>query len=141
MKKALKIVACLLIALTVTLATNVSNASAQECDWSTDPVCHSTLYPGECESVPLPGYEVSEIEISFPPDAPFPRFYPPPKIYYNIEVCDELVSAQLEVTGTATYDFNQPYPCDHGEVCNAKDPIAPGYPMLFDLTWKNVSPN
>lgn len=142
MKKALKIVACLLIALTVALATNVSNASAQPaaCDKSTTPTCRTELYPGDCQDIPLPGYDVSEINISFSPDSPVPMIYPPPKMYYNIEVCGELVSAQLELTSTATYDFNAPYSCDEGRVCNGYDPIAPGYPMQFDLTWKNIPP-
>ena len=142
MKKALKIVACLLIALTVALATNVSNASAQRaaCDFSSTPTCHTMLYPGDCQEVPLPGYNLSEIKISFPPDSAVIGIYPTPKMYYNIEVCDELVSAQLELTSTATYDFNLPYPCDYGWVCNAYDPIAPGYPTEFNLTWKNIPP-
>lgn len=142
MKKALKIVACLLIALTVALATNISNASAQPaaCDKSLNPTCRTTLYPGECEEVPLFGYDLSEIEISFPPDAPVPMIYPPPKIYYNIDVNEVLVSAQLPLTSTATYDLNEPYTSD-GVVCNSDNPIAPGFPMQFNLMWKNIQPD
>jgi len=142
MKKTLKIVACLLIALTVALATNVSNAKAQQvaCDRSTTPTCSTTLSPGDCQDVPLPGFNVSQIEISFPPDSPVIGIFPPPKIYYNIDVCEELESAQLPLTGTATRDFNPPYQCDYGRVCNALEPIAPGYPLPFNLTWKNVPP-
>lgn len=141
MKKALKVVACLMIALTVALAINVSNASAQEaiCDRSTTPTCRTELYPDDCQEVPLPGYDLSEIEISSLPDRPVPQIYPPPKMYYNIEVGDVLVSAQLDITATDTEKFNPPYQVyGYGTVCNAIDPIAPGYPMPFNLTWKNV---
>ncbi|NET41715.1 hypothetical protein [Okeania sp. SIO2B3] len=141
MKKALKIVACLLIALTVALATNVSNASAQPaaCDKSSAPTCYTTVYPGDCQEVPLPGYDLAEIKIALPPGTPVPQIYPPPKIFYNMDIPDTEVSAQLNLAATATYTFNPLYK-SQGQVCNDLYPIAPGYPMPFTLSWKNIPP-
>ncbi|MGK7902184.1 MAG: hypothetical protein AB4352_12380 [Hormoscilla sp.] len=139
MKKALKIVACLVIAMTVALAMNVSNASAQpaKCDKSAAPTCSTMLYPGECQKVPLGGYDLAQIEISFPEGLPVPGIYPPPTVFYNIDVCDTQVSAKLNLAATATYGFKPPLPCQ-GQVCNYQDPITWGYPMPFELEWKNI---
>ncbi|NES66720.1 MAG: hypothetical protein F6K24_16405 [Okeania sp. SIO2D1] len=136
------IVACLLIiALTVALAMNVSNASAEPaaCDKSSAPTCQAIVDIGECQEVPLPGYDLAEIKIALPPGTPVPRIYPPPKIFYNIDIPDTLVSAQLNVEATATYTFN-PSSTYQSRVCNDLDPIAPGFPMPFTLTWQNIPP-
>ena len=141
MKKALKIFACMLIALTVALAMNVSNASAQPaaCDRSSAPTCQTIVEVGECQEVPLGGYDLAEIQIALPPGSAVPQIYPPPKIFYNIDVPDTLVSAQLNLAATGTYTFNPPSP-SRGRVCNDLYPIAPGYPMPFTLVWKNIPP-
>jgi len=131
----------MLIALTVALAMNVSNASAQPaaCDKSSAPTCRTLLEPGDCQEVPLRGYNLAKIQIALPPDTAVPQIYPPPKIFYNIDIPDTLVSAQLNLAATGTYTFDQLYP-SRGRVCNDLYPIAPGYPMPFTLVWKNIPP-
>ncbi|NER87938.1 hypothetical protein [Moorena sp. SIO3A2] len=139
MKKALKLVACLLIALTVALAMNVSNASAQEalCDRSASPTCNTFLQPGDCQEVPLPGYDLAQIQISFPPDLPVPRIYPPPAMFYELDLCDTKVSGQVDLTGTSTYDFDPPYACRDGLICNGTGEVLRP-PMPFTVVWKNT---
>ncbi|NEO50637.1 MAG: hypothetical protein F6K55_43765 [Moorea sp. SIO4A3] len=138
MKKALKLVACLLIALTVALAMNVSNASAQQalCDKSMMPTCSTFLRRGDCQEVPLPGYGLAQIQISFPPNQPVPPIYPPPAMVYELDLCDTQVSGQVDLTGTSTYDFKPPYPCA-GEICNATGDVRRP-PMPFTVVWKNT---
>ncbi|NEO89832.1 MAG: hypothetical protein F6K56_06075 [Moorea sp. SIO3G5] len=131
MKKALKLVACLLIALTVALAMNVSNASAQPaaCDKSMMPTCDTFLEPGDCQEVPLPGYSLAQIQIRLLPNQPVPKIFPPPAVVYELDLCDTQVSGQVDVTGRSTYDFRPPYPCA-GEICNATGDVN-RLPMPF----------
>ena len=137
MKKALKLVACLLIALTVALAMNVSNASAQPvaCDRSATPTCNTFLKPGDCQEVPLSGYGLAQIQISFP-EGPVPSIFPPPVMVYELDLCDTQVSGKVDLTGTSTYDFDPPYPCP-GEICNATGHVN-RYAMPFTVVWKNI---
>ncbi|NES24197.1 MAG: hypothetical protein F6K41_36115 [Symploca sp. SIO3E6] len=140
MKKTLRIFACLLIALTVTLMLNVSNASAQPaaCDKSTTPTCRTELYPGDCQRVPLPGYTLEQIEISFPEDGIVPQIFPPPVVVYNVDLCDNQVEeGQLSLTTKNTYNFNPPQECP-GVICNPENPDVYRFNMPFTLTWKNT---
>jgi len=143
MKKTLRIFACLLIALTVSLVMNVSNASAQPaaCDKSATPTCRTELNPGDCQEVPLRGYGLEQIEISFPEDRVVPQIFPPPVVVYDVDLCDNQVKeGQLSLTAKNTYNFNPPQECP-GVICNPEYPDVPRYTMPFILTWKNVPPS
>lgn len=134
MKKALKIVACLLMMMTVALGMNVSNATARTlCDYSASPTCIAELFPGECQEVPLPGYALKSVEIEFA-GGPLPLPYPPPTVNYTLENGFTQVKGKLLPDVTAEYEWDSATP-DPGKVCNVEDR---SFPLPLKLVWKNV---
>lgn len=138
MKKILKVVACLLIAITVALGMNVTNASAVVptiCDRSINPTCLATLEaPGDCVDVPLPGFNVKDVKIEFA-GGPIPLIYPPPTVNYELEIGATQVRSILAPTASAEYEFN-PATSESGQVCSAK---AGPFALPFTVVWKNIN--
>jgi len=135
MKKTLKIVACLLVMMTVALGMNVSKAHAVPilCDRSANPSCSAILEPGESTEIPLPGYKLKDVEIDFPGDAAFFPV-PPPTVNYELDLGDSQVSGKIMPNITARYQFAPEY-SGQGEIYNVKDIFA----LPLRVVWKNVA--
>ena len=129
MKKMLKILACLLVAMIAILGTNVSQANAQACDKSAAPTCFETLESGESVGIPLPGFDLKKVTIEFV-GGPIPAIYPPPTVNYDLEVGFTKVQGKLEPTAKAKYKFDPPA-FNEGKVSNLG-----GLPAK--VSWKNI---
>jgi len=138
MKKALKIVACLLIMMTVALGMNTSKAHAEVsvlCDRSANPTCSAILEPGESTAVPLEGYKLKNVEIDFP-GGPVPAIYPPPTVNYKLDNENAQISGNIEPNVTAKYQFDTVQP-RKGEVRNVDDKTA-SFSLPLEVVWKNI---
>lgn len=135
MKKALKILACLLIVMTAVLGTNVSKANAQICDKSANPWCFETLNPGESTEIPLPGYQLQAVELEFS-GGPIPQIFPPPTVHYELESGFTQVSGELDPTITSRYKFN-PEMSRPAQVRNVESST---FALPLTVRWKNIRP-
>jgi hypothetical protein len=135
MKQALKLIACLLAAFILSWGMQVPAAQAQQviCDRSAEPTCLAELEPGECQELPLPGYQLTEVEIAFHGGDRLPAIYPPPSVAYELEVGFTQVSGELTPDAKSIYRFDSP---GEGQICNSER--SSSFPLPFNVRWENA---
>ena len=86
--------------------------------------------------IPLPGYELKDVQIEFA-GGPIPAIFPPPTVSYELNAGFTQVSGTLEPSATAKYEFDPATP-GLGEVRN-DDRAAVSFPLPLTVEWKNIS--